>query len=72
MVGVNECESLNISIWMTSTTIYLELNALFPQPAPSADFPNFANGTIHYYSSRYSHNQSLEISFDFPISLNCI
>ena len=72
MVGVNECESLNISIWMTSTTIYLELNALFPQPAPSADFPNFANGTIYYYSSRYSHNQSLEISFDFPISLNCI
>ena len=72
MVGVNECESLNISIWVTSNTIYLELNALFPQPAPSADFTNFANGNIHYYYSRYSHNQSVEIIFDFPISLNHI
>lgn len=37
MVSQCECESLNISIWMTSTTIYLELNALF-QPAPQLIF----------------------------------
>lgn len=47
--GGNKYPPLGIFTRATSSTVYLELNALLPQPAPSADFPNFANDSTHYY-----------------------